>query len=136
MICTTKFLVANEKGKLIIRSYYHHYMISILNTVSRSHSIFFWKSIHPSGKNNKGTFILITPVEIIVIFSIWVLVTRTNLFFFVRMLPLDGEVGIEMTNSLSETRLQYCTTHRLGGIFEVVNTRKDLRRRLTSLRIA
>ena len=40
------------------------------------------------------------------------------------MLPLDGEVCIEMTKSLSETRLQYCTTHRLGGIFEVVNTEK------------
>ena len=61
---------------------------------------------------------------------------ETNLFHFVRMLPLDGEVWIEMPNSLSETWLQYCTTQRLGGILEVVNTRKDLRRRLTSLRIA
>ena len=54
----------------------------------------------------------------------------TNLLHFVRMLPLDGEVCTEMPNSLSETQLQYCTTQRL------VNTRKDLRRRLTSLRIA
>ena len=61
---------------------------------------------------------------------------ETNLFHFVRMLPLDGEVFIEMPNSLSETRLQYCTTQLLGGILEVVNTRKDLRRRLTSLKIA
>ena len=61
---------------------------------------------------------------------------ETNLFHFVRMLPLYGEVCIEMPNSLLETRLQYCTTQRLGGILEVVNTRKDLRRRLTSLRIA
>ena len=52
------------------------------------------------------------------------------------MLPLDGEVCIEMPNSLSETRLQDCTTRCLGGILEVANTRKDLRSRLTSLRIA
>ena len=51
------------------------------------------------------------------------------------VLPLDSEVFIEMPNSLSETRLQYCTTQRLGGILEVVNTRKYLRRRLISLRI-
>ena len=36
------------------------------------------------------------------------------------MLPLDVEVCIEMPNSLSETRLQYRTTQRLGGILEVV----------------
>ena len=52
------------------------------------------------------------------------------------LLDVDGEVCIEMPNSLSEARLQYCTTQRLGGILEVVNTRKDLRRRLTSLKIA
>ena len=61
---------------------------------------------------------------------------ETNLFHFVRMLPLNGEVCIEMPNSLSETRLQYCTTQRRGGILEVVNTINDLQRRLTSLRIA
>ena len=38
------------------------------------------------------------------------------------MLPLEGEVCIEMPNSLSETWLLYCTTQRLGGILEVVNT--------------
>ena len=41
---------------------------------------------------------------------------ETNLFHFVPMLPLDGEVCIEMHNSLSETRLQYCTTQRLGAL--------------------
>ena len=55
----------------------------------------------------------------------------TNLLYFVRMLPLDWEVCTEMPNSLSETQLQYCTTQRLGGILKVVNTRKDLLRRLT-----
>ena len=40
------------------------------------------------------------------------------------MLPLDGEVCIKMPNSLSESRLQHCTTQRLGGILEVVNTEK------------
>ena len=40
------------------------------------------------------------------------------------MLLLDGEVCIEKPNSLSEARLQYCTTQRLGGILEVVNTEK------------
>ena len=49
---------------------------------------------------------------------------ETNLFFFLRMLPLDGEVCIQMPNSLLETRLLYCTTQRLGGILEVVNTEK------------
>jgi len=60
----------------------------------------------------------------------------TNLLHFVRLLPLDGEVCTEMPNSLSETPLQYCTTQRRGGILNVVNTRKDRRRGLTSLRIA
>ena len=57
-------------------------------------------------------------------------------YHFVRILPLDGEAFTEMPNSLSETWLQYCTTQRLGGILEVLNTTKDLRTRLTSLKIA
>jgi len=40
------------------------------------------------------------------------------------MLLLDGEVCIEMPNSLSEARLQYCTTQRLGGILKVVYTKQ------------
>ena len=46
------------------------------------------------------------------------------LFHFVRILPLDGEVYIEILNSLSETRLQSCTTQRLGGILEVAEHQK------------
>ena len=49
---------------------------------------------------------------------------------------LTEKYALKMPNSLSETRLQYCTTQRLGGILEVVSTRKDLRRCLSSLRIA
>ena len=60
-------------------------------------------------------------------------VLRDKSFPLRKDLPHDGEVFIEMPNSLSETRLQYCTTQRLAGILEVVNTRKDLRRRLTGL---
>ena len=56
---------------------------------------------------------------------------QTNLFHFARMLPLDGEVCIEIPNCLSETRLQSCTTQRLGGILEVVNTRNGVWQGLT-----
>ena len=58
-----------------------------------------------------------------------------KVYYFARMLALDGEVGIEMPNCLLETRLQSCTTQRLGGILEMVNTRKAHQRRLTSLRL-
>ena len=44
--------------------------------------------------------------------------------------PFSGPLGCSIA------LLQYCTTQRLGVILEVVNIRKDLRRRLTSLRIA
>ena len=51
------------------------------------------------------------------------------------MLLLAGEVCIEMPNSLLDTRLQSCTTHRLGGILEIVKTRKAHRKRLTPARL-
>ena len=58
---------------------------------------------------------------------------HTNLFHFVRTLPLAGEVCIEIPNSLSDCRLQSWTTQRVGGILCLVTQKEARRIYLTSL---